>query len=83
MEIAEPTIEQAMNTCIRKGARTIIVAPYFLSKGRHIQDDIPKLVNAARLKLGGGIDCVIADPIGVDPIMAQLIDDRVKSAIES
>jgi sirohydrochlorin ferrochelatase len=40
-----------------------VVAPYFLSKGRHIQDDIPALVAAAREQFPG-VACSIADPIG-------------------
>jgi sirohydrochlorin ferrochelatase len=41
-----------------------VVAPYFLSRGRHIQEDIPALVGAAQLKYPG-TKCIIADPIGV------------------
>jgi hypothetical protein len=32
MEIAEPTIEQAMRNCVQRGASKVIVAPYFLSR---------------------------------------------------
>lgn len=83
MELAEPTIEQAVDRCVRNGASSVVVAPYFLSKGRHIQDDIPALVEEASSKYNGHIRCVIADPIGVDPLMARLIEERVKSAAES
>lgn len=41
----------------------MVVAPYFLSKGRHIQDDIPALVAAAQEQFPG-ITCSIAEPIG-------------------
>ncbi|PNH00191.1 Sirohydrochlorin cobaltochelatase [Tetrabaena socialis] len=68
MEIAEPTIEQA-------------VAPYFLSRGRHIQQDIPLLV-AQAAEAHPGLSCVIADPIGLAPLMAQLISNRVATALE-
>ena len=37
MELAEPTIEQAVAQCVARGARRVVVAPYFLSRGRHIQ----------------------------------------------
>lgn len=45
------------------GASRVVVAPYFLSRGRHIQDDIPALVAAAQEQYPG-ITCSIADPIG-------------------
>ena len=80
MEIAEPTIAQAVAACAAEGARTVIVAPYFLSKGRHIQDDIPALVDEAQ-KEYPHIKCVVAAPIGVDPLMAKLIEERVTKAV--
>lgn len=81
MEIAQPTIEQAIGKCAAAGATTVVVAPYFLSRGRHIQEDIPALVSEAQAKYGG-IHCIIADPIGVDPLMAQLINNRVQKALQ-
>ena len=79
MEIAEPTIADAVRKCVSAGATTVIVAPYFLSRGRHIQEDIPALVAAAQ-EQHRGVKCVVAEPIGLDPLMAQLIEMRVLKA---
>ena len=79
MEIAEPTIADAVSKCVTAGAKSIIIAPYFLSRGRHIQEDIPALVAAAQ-EQHPGVECVVADPIGLDPLMAQLIEIRVLNA---
>lgn len=79
MEIAEPTIEQAVGKCVAAGARRVIIAPYFLSRGRHVQQDIPELVQAAAAAYPG-VECVVAEPIGIDILMAQLIDNRVAAA---
>jgi hypothetical protein len=49
--------------CVEAGATRVVVAPYFLSKGRHIQDDIPALVAEAQQQFPG-ITCTIAEPIG-------------------
>eukprot|EP00798_Chlamydomonas_sp_ICE-L_P016339 gene16339-22533_t len=82
MEIAEPTIEQAIEKCVSQGANHVVIAPYFLSRGRHIQEDIPELVNAAKLRFPS-LECEIAEPIGIDPLMAQLIKNRVDSVLET
>eukprot|EP00877_Chromochloris_zofingiensis_P002850 jgi/Chrzof1/12566/UNPLg00519.t1 len=82
MEIAEPTIQQAIGRCVAQGAKAVIVAPYFLSRGRHIQDDIPALVSEAQHKWPH-VKCTIAAPIGIDPLMVQLIQKRVSAAYES
>lgn len=79
MELAEPTIEQAVGRCVAAGARRVIVAPYFLSRGRHVQHDIPELV-AAAAAAHPEVECVIAEPIGIDSLMAQLIENRVAAA---
>ncbi|KAL4436131.1 hypothetical protein ABPG77_005579 [Micractinium sp. CCAP 211/92] len=79
MELAEPTIVQAVARCAAAGASRVIVAPYFLSRGRHVQHDIPELV-AAAAAAHPGVECVIAEPIGIDSLMAQLIENRVAAA---
>ncbi|GIL64675.1 hypothetical protein Vafri_18578 [Volvox africanus] len=82
MEIAQPTIEEAISRCAARGARTVVVAPYFLSRGRHIQEDIPALVRQAQQRYPE-LSCVIAEPIGIDVLMVQLISNRVATALKS
>ncbi|XP_027359112.1 uncharacterized protein LOC113867821 isoform X2 [Abrus precatorius] len=35
MELAEPSIRDAFQSCVQQGANRIIVSPFFLSPGRH------------------------------------------------
>ncbi|PSC74102.1 sirohydrochlorin ferrochelatase [Micractinium conductrix] len=79
MELAEPTVAQAVARCAAAGATRVIVAPYFLSRGRHVQQDIPALAAAAAAE-HPGLECVVAEPIGIDSLMAQLIENRVAAA---
>lgn len=81
MEIAEPSIAQAIGRCVEAGASRVVVAPYFLSRGRHIQDDIPAMVAAAREQYPG-ITCSIAEPIGIEPLMVRIIQQRVHAALD-
>lgn len=82
MELASPTIADAINKCANAGAKHIIIAPYFLSRGRHIQEDIPRMVQEAAEE-HPGISCRIAKPIGIDSLMADLIEKRVQDASET
>lgn len=66
MEIASPSIKEAVAQCVQKGCTEVIVAPYFLSQGRHIQQDIPALV-AEAAEEHPDLRCIIADPIGDTP----------------
>jgi len=44
MEFNEPTIPQAINSAVEKGAKKIIVVPVFLAHGNHTKRDIPKIL---------------------------------------
>ena len=63
MELAEPTIADAIHACVRRGATHVVVAPYFLSRGRHVQSDIPRLVEEAQAAVPD-TPIRIAEPIG-------------------
>jgi len=44
LELAEPSIPDGIEECIKAGAREVVVMPYFLSAGRHVATDIPQEV---------------------------------------
>lgn len=44
LEIASPTIPEALEIAVKKGARDIVVAPLLLFPGRHALEDIPAIV---------------------------------------
>ena len=63
MELAEPSIGTALAKVASAGCRTAVIAPYFLSRGRHITSDIPALVAEAQVA-HPEVRCIIAEPIG-------------------
>jgi sirohydrochlorin ferrochelatase len=76
MELAEPTVPAAFATAVAAGADFIYVFPYFLSPGQHSREDIPRMcAQAAAGHPGLGWHC--CGPIGLDPLMADLIVHRV------
>lgn len=48
LELAEPSIPDGIECCIRQGAQVVEVLPYFLSAGRHVSEDIPEQVEIKR-----------------------------------
>lgn len=67
MELAEPTILQAMQQCHSSGCTHVVVLPYFLAKGRHVSEDIPELVQQASGEIPD-LEVEIAEPIGADTL---------------
>ena len=74
LELAEPSIGDAINACVEKGCRQITVLPYFLSAGRHVVEDIPREV-ALAAKQHSGIDLCVTDHIGAIRAMPRLLLD--------
>ncbi len=80
MELAEPTIGDAYDRCVAAGATTIVVCPYFLLPGRHWDRDIPALTAEAAQR-HPGTRFLVSAPIGLHPLMRDVIGSRVAECI--
>lgn len=76
MEIAEPTIAMAFKKCVERGAKLVIVHPYFLLPGKHWHTDIPNLT-AQAARLHRGVKWMITAPLGQHALMAQIMNARI------
>lgn len=75
LEHAEPSIAQAIKSCIEQGAREITVIPILLLPGVHANEDIP-----AEFKAFPEVVFHYARPLGADEIMVELLIDRLAAA---
>ena len=76
MELAEPSIATAVDRCVARGARRVVITPYFLAPGRHWHSDIPELARQAA-EHHPGLEYMVTAPIGLHPLMRQIIQSRV------
>ena len=76
MELAEPSIQTAFRRCVERGARRVVVLPYFLLPGRHWHEDIPRLTRQAAAE-HPGVDYLVASPIGLHPLMLGVMQARL------
>lgn len=76
MELAQPSIPQAFEACVRQGARRVIVHPYFLSPGRHSTTDIPRMVSEAAAAYPAVV-CNVTQPLGLDDEISRIILNRI------
>lgn len=82
LELAEPTIEHAAGHCIEKGADHIILLPYFLSAGVHVQRDL----QGHRDRLAATYpqaSIVLAEPLGRHPLLVDIVLQRACNAAEA
>ena len=82
MELAEPTIAQAFANCVRRGATSVLIFPYFLSPGRHWTDDIPALVAKAANQFPD-VKWLVTAPFGLHPGMLDIINDRIRHCLHA
>ena len=75
MELAAPDIAQAVAALAAGGAEELVVLPYFLSDGRHLTEDIPRLVAAAAAG-HPQLTVRIGRPLGPHPALAALALER-------
>ena len=81
MEIAEPSIDTAFANCVKRGATRVVVMPYFLLPGKHWDKDIPHLAAEAAAK-HPGVQHVVTAPLGLHPLMNQLIEARIDYCLQ-
>jgi len=79
MELAGPTLAEAVEACVAAGAREIVVVPYFLAPGSHSTRDIPRLARQAAER-HPGTEVRVAAPLGVHPALAAVVLDRAREA---
>ncbi len=80
MELASPDIAEAFARCVARGAKRVVIHPYFLSPGRHSTTDIPELARAAAMA-HPGVSYSVTEPLGLDPRMCEVILRRIHDAL--
>jgi sirohydrochlorin ferrochelatase len=81
MELAEPSIADAMALCVAAGAAKVVVFPWFLAPGRHWAEDIPKLVEEAA-KTHPGLKTLVTAPFGNHSLLVELANHRINHCLQ-
>lgn len=79
MELAPPSLADAVETCVAAGAREIVVHPYFLAPGAHATRDIPEQAAAVAAR-HPDVSLRVSEPLGVHEGLIDAILARVDSA---
>ncbi|BFH73432.1 CbiX/SirB N-terminal domain-containing protein [Sulfurisphaera javensis] len=78
IEFNQPSITEAAKNLVAKGADTIVVVPLLFAAGTHFKRDIPKQLEEIK-----GVKIIIADPIGIDKRVAEILKERVEESLRS
>jgi sirohydrochlorin ferrochelatase len=81
MSLAEPTVEQGIARCAEYEVEQITVHPFMLAEGRHVREDIPRMVQEIS-KQYPAISFSITAPLGSHPLLAALVLERCQECLE-
>ena len=79
LEIAHPDIIEGFARLVGRGARHVVVHPYFLSPGRHTRGDIPVEVRAAAER-HAGVTYQITEPLAAHRLVIDASVERIREA---
>jgi len=82
LELSDPSIPDGIQDCIDHGATEVEVFPYFLSKGRHVAEDVPELVEE-KMKSCPGIKIRISNYFGARESVVELLALEAAASISS
>lgn len=79
LELAEPSLTAALEKLIAAGHTRLLVLPYFLTQGRHLSEDIPRLL-AETAGRHAGVSVRLLDYMGKHAGVVDLLADIVAAA---
>jgi sirohydrochlorin ferrochelatase len=80
LEQGVPDLAAAVAAVIEHGATRVIVVPYFLTLGIHLQRDLPKIV-AGLARMYRGVEIRVAPPLDGHPALGAILKERAKEAL--
>lgn len=75
LELGQPDLAGAVDRLAALGVERIVLIPYFLTLGIHLERDLPRLVSEL-VPLHPGIDIRVTSPLDGHPALLEILLDR-------
>jgi sirohydrochlorin ferrochelatase len=79
LELGEPDLPGAVRRLVDRGADRIVVIPYFLTMGRHVERDLPRIVKEISRE-HESLPIEVTPPLDGHPALLQALLDRAREA---
>ncbi len=80
LELGRPSLEEAADLLVARGVRQIVVIPYFLTLGMHLERDLPVLVGNISNK-HKDIQITVTASLDGHPGLISILADRARNAL--
>ena len=81
LDFAKPSISGGIKLLAESGADELLVYPFFLAKGVHLKEDIPRIVKETVAGLKNPIPYRILEPLGLHPGIFDIIADTLREEV--
>jgi sirohydrochlorin ferrochelatase len=82
LELGTPDLAGAVATLSERGVHRILVLPYFLTLGLHMERDLPRLTQEISNRYKG-LEILVAAPLDGHPALVRILLDRSLSLLHS
>jgi len=79
LEVIPPFIEEGVKKCLQHEIESLTIVPYFLYPGKKVKAAVN---DAIKLQSLTNVKFVISKPMSMHKTMSELVENRVKSALE-
>lgn len=82
LELAEPGIPEGGAQCVARGATRVLMIPYFLSAGVHIQEDL-KTAQQELAEKFPHVEFRLAPALGPHALLDEIVRERIQKLEEA
>jgi sirohydrochlorin ferrochelatase len=82
LEQGRPDLGGAIEAAVAQGARRVVVVPYFLTLGLHLQRDLPNIVSGLA-GLHKGVEIRVALPLDGHPALGDILKQRALEVLSA
>jgi sirohydrochlorin ferrochelatase len=79
LDCAPPTLADEVSRLVTAGATRIVVVPYFLTLGIHLQRDLPNIIEKIRERVQVPIE--VTEPLDGHPALVEIVLERARQRL--
>ncbi|MBZ5577189.1 MAG: CbiX/SirB N-terminal domain-containing protein [Acidobacteriia bacterium] len=80
LELGQPDLAGAVDRLAQQGVERIVVIPYFLTLGLHLERDLPQIV-AAVAAAHSSLEILVTPPLEGHPALVPILLERAREAL--
>jgi sirohydrochlorin ferrochelatase len=81
LEPVHPSLDEAVDTLVASGVSRVLVVPYFLTLGLHLQRDLPVIVDRIKSR-HPAVEIRVTPPLDGHAALTQILLDRASEALQ-